>query len=132
MVARVRPMSRRSYVSRSRTLLSRLRGRDRRAAFRIVATARVRRNPAAQHAVLAYLRLRTMRGGRGLPLKIDHLRALVTRRGWSGRQMANFALVLRQASVIARREGIGARQAFDRALKINGIYNRYYRGRCGA
>ena len=46
--------------------------------------------------------------------------------------MANFALGLRQASVIARREKIGARQAFDKALKVNGIYKSYYSGRCGA
>jgi hypothetical protein len=132
VVAQVQPMSRRIYISRSRALLSRLSGRERKAAFKMIATARVRRNPAAQHAVLAYLKLRTMRGGRHLPLGMSQVRGLVTRRGWNGRQMANFALVLRQASVIAGREGISAKKAFDKALKLNGIYKRYYRGRCGA
>lgn len=132
LVARVRPLSRSVYIKRSRAVLKGLRARDKVSAFRVLASRRVRRSPAAQHAVLNYLRLRGMKGGRSLPMTMANLRAMVGRNGWNQRRMANFALVLQQASFIARRERIGAKQAFDKALKINGIYNRYYNSRCGA
>jgi len=132
VVARVRPLSRKRYFSQSRTLLARMKGAERMSAFKMLASSRVRRSPEAQHAVLAYLKLRTMKGGSQLPLSITAMRSMVGGKGWSGRRMGNFALVLRQASAIARRDKIGARQAFDKALKINGIYKSYYSGRCGA
>lgn len=132
LVARVRPMSRTVYIRRSRQVLSRLRGRDRVSAFRMLASRRVRTSAAAQHAVLNYLRLRGMSGGQALPISMTDFGAMVRGKGWSARRMANFALVLRQASIIARRERLGAKQAFDKALQINGIYKQYYSGRCGA
>ena len=132
LVARVRPMSRTVYIRRSRQVLSRLRGRDRISAFRMLASRQVRTSAAAQHAVLNYLRLRGMNGGEALPISMTDFSAMVRAKGWSARRMANFALVLRQASIIARRERLGAKQAFDKALQINGIYKKYYNGRCGA
>jgi hypothetical protein len=134
VVARVKPMSHKVFRSRSRQVLAAIRGPDRRIAARMLGSSQVRRSPEAQHAVLAYLRLRTLRGGQALPLTVTDITKMVTAtgsKGWNARRLGNFALVLQQAGAIAKRDKLGAKQAFDKALRLNGIYNKYYRGVCG-
>jgi hypothetical protein len=107
------------FRTRSRRALAGMRGRERFQAARLLLSRRVRRSPAAQHTVLAYLQLRAVRGkdGRELPFSIKEIRTMVRSKRWTPQRLANLALVLKQAKAIAKRDKISPKQAFDKALR---------------
>jgi hypothetical protein len=131
-VAKVKPLSRKTFRARSRRVLRRFRGPERQQAASLLTVRRVRSSAAAQHTVLAYLNLRKIKGGSNLPLSITDVRSMVGSSRWTSRRLSNLALVLQQARVIAKRQRVSPKEAFDRALKANGLYRRYYSGVCGA
>ena len=130
VVARVKPISRARFAARGRLLLARMKRADRRQAASLLRATKVHSSSAARHVVLTYMRLRARRGGRTLPISVTDMGGMVGKRGWSTRRLANLSLVLKQADAIARREKLPARQAFDKALKLNGIYKKFYSGVC--
>lgn len=131
-VARVRPMSRRTFRARSSRVLVRLRGAERKQAVGLLAARRVRTSTSARHTVLAYLRLRSVRGGSKLPITITDIKGMMGSKRWTSQRLANLALVLQQARQIAKTKKVSPKEAFSRALKQNGIYRKYNSGVCGA
>jgi hypothetical protein len=131
-VARVRPMSRRTFKARSSRVLVRLRGSERQQAVGLLASRRVRSSTSARHTVLAYLRLRSVKGGSKLPISITDIKGMVGSKRWTSQRLANLALVLQQARQIARTKKVSPKEAFNRALRQNGIYRKYNSGVCGA
>jgi hypothetical protein len=131
-MARVRPMSRRTFQARSSRVLVRLRGAERTQAVGLLAAQRVRSSTSARHTVLAYLRLRSVKGGSKLPISITDIKGMVGSKRWTSQRLANLALVLQQARQIAKTTKVSPKEAFNRALKQNGIYRKYSSGVCGA
>jgi len=112
--------------------LSRLNRRDRRQVMGLMSSKRVRSSKAAQRLVAEFVRLKTTRRGKAMPLSIPDLRQMTSSTQWSSRRMANLAKVLRLARHIARRDKVSPKKAFNKALKAAGVYKKYYSGTCGA
>lgn len=129
-IARVRPISKTTFQRRSQKVLAKLKSADQSSAKKLLASKSVQRSAAAQHAVLALLQLKASKGGKALPISITALKSMVGSKAWSSRRVGNLALVLRMARIIAKREGISAKKAFDKALRVNGIYKKFYSGAC--
>lgn len=123
-----RRVSRRTFV---RIPLSRLNKRDRAQVMGLMLNKRVRSSRAARALIGEYVRLAARKGTRGLPLGIKDLKQMVTSGRWSSKRMSNLAKVLRLANYLARRDKIGGKAAFNKALKAAGVYNKYYSGKCG-
>lgn len=86
----------------------------------------------ARRTVAAFIVLRGLQGGKGLPLTTNDVVQMMASKRWSPKRLANLAIVLRTAVGIAQAEKIGAGAAFTKALKKFGIYGKYSRGVCPA
>lgn len=115
-----------------RISLSRLNRRDRQQVMGLMSSKRVRSSKAAQRLVAEFVRLKTTRRGKAMPLSIQDLRQMTSSTQWSSRRMANLAKVLRLARHIVRRDKVSPKKAFNKALKAAGVYKKYYSGTCGA
>jgi hypothetical protein len=116
----------------TRDLFAKLPATERAQVVQLLTSPRVRTSVEARRAVAAYLVLRTIKGGKGLPLSIADMALLTASKRWSSKRLANLSIVLREAVGIAQAEKVSAGAAFTKALKKYGIYNKYSRGVCPA
>jgi hypothetical protein len=123
-----RPPARPSLIT---AYYSRLPKRDQSAMKKLLDNPRLRTSVPLQRAVAAVMVLRGMKGGHRLPVSLYDLQAMSNSRAWTPKRIANLAKVLRQAAAIAAAEGIGANAAFQKALKVYGIDQKFNKRVCG-
>jgi hypothetical protein len=112
--------------------MSRLSRKERRQVKTLLKAPRVRSSVSARYAVGSFLRLRTLKGGKGLPISVKDMKQIVSSKRWSSKRLRNLGRVLALANAIAKKEKVAPKVAFKRALKRMGIYGKYSRGVCGA
>jgi hypothetical protein len=115
-----------------RQTVERLPRAERTQVARLLTDRRLATSIEARRAVAAFLVLRGLQGGKGLPLRTGDVVQMMASKRWSAKRLANLAIVLRTAVGIAQAEKISARSAFTKALKQFGIYGKYSRGVCPA
>lgn len=112
--------------------MSRLSRGERRQVKSLLKQPRVRSSMSARYAVGSYLQLRTLKGGKGLPISVEDMKQIVGSKRWTTKRLRNLGRVLALAKSIAKKEKVSPKVAFNRALKRMGIYGKYSRGVCGA
>lgn len=127
-----RKKMRRPVVQRRRVNipLKNLRPKTRARVMKLLASKKLRQNRSARSAVIQYLRLRALKGGRDLPISVSDLELMSRSKSWSPKRMANLSKVLRLARYIAKRDKISPKAAFAKALKAAGVYKKYKSGTC--
>ncbi len=129
--AKVRRVAKRLRRRISRRM-SRLNRGERRQVKALLKQPRLRSSISARYAVGTYLRLRTLKGGKGLPISVADMKQIVGSKRWTQKRLRNLGRVLALANAIAKKEKVSPKVAFNRALKRMGIYGKYSRGVCGA
>lgn len=129
-----RQARRRAMVGQKRVSinLNRLAPKTRRAVVSLLSSEAIKARPQAKRMVFQYLRLRSMKGGAGLPLSVADLKFIATSKSWSDKRVSNLSRVLRLARYIAKRDKVSPKEAFRRALKAAGVYKKYASGTCKA
>jgi hypothetical protein len=132
VVAKVERMARPAPRVSLRQTVDRLPKAERTQVVRLLTDRRLATSLEARRAVAAFLVLRGLQGGKGLPLRTGDVVQMMASKRWSAKRLANLAIVLRTAVGIAQAEKISARAAFTKALKQFGIHAKYSRGVCPA